>query len=165
MTSFDTGTTLAATVTKTASSSGTFVAQTWMVLFKEPVRITSLVRDLRDVDTYTFSVDGVNVATATTTTVDQTNVTFTLGTPLAVGAGFHTFKVIGTANRRYPYVGGTAATVIGTGAGAVISWGTWAESTSNCVPGTLNFNPPTDTYTYAQVDQQTSSTSTTTMSP
>jgi hypothetical protein len=132
---------LTATATRNNTSGGTFAAQTWTVILTEPAEFLSYVCDSFQADTYTFSIDAVNIASVVCGAT-STNNTFTPAAPVYLAAGSHTFKIIGTASRRYYYISGTTAPAL-TGTGARwLSWFRWAEGGASTTPaGACNFRP------------------------
>lgn len=136
-----TGATLTATVARTTSSAGTFLAATWDVYLPVPVQLQSFVSDILKAGTYSFKCDGVTLATVVVGADATAAVSFTPAAPLELAAGKHTLALTSTAARARYYNSSGTAGVTGTGADYV-GKDEWQEAAGTSVPGTLNFKAP-----------------------
>lgn len=139
-----TGSTLAATVSRTTSSAGSFAAQTRVIHLPVPILFESYVMDIFKAGTYRFAIDGVTVVSGVVVGADNTNnVAFTPAAPIELAAGTHTLSVAVTsaASIRWHYNNVSTAAPSGTGAD-YLGHEQWQEATGNTCPGTYNFKVP-----------------------
>lgn len=115
------------------SGAGGVSAQTWTVTLDADIELYGSLKILRDADAtgYVFSIDAVDLATVTKSGTAMYYFPFIPTSPVAVSAGAHTFKVIGSAARRYFYKSLTGHTP---GPDAhVVGWSVWSEAPASTV--------------------------------
>lgn len=118
-------------------SAGSTTSMTAEVGFICDISFTSLVMDLPHLDTYTLSIDGVDVATVTISGGLGTNSVFTPAAPIPLAFGIHTFKVRGTFSQTWYHNANLQVTGTDPAFGLV---GVWQESSNNAPHWTINFD-------------------------
>lgn len=148
-----TGSTLTHTIVRDTSPATTYSAQSWTVDVPCTIQVESFTADIRSAGSYDFKINGSTVASVSSVSAASSAVVFTLGTPLVLSPGSHTFSLTCGSSVLWYSRGNLNpfnSTVSGTGA-LYLGMSVWTEPAANFVPGTIGFKIADGTR-YAGVD-------------
>lgn len=129
------------TIGRNNTSSGTWNFFSWMVAHHKYLKLYSFASDVFQTDTYTLSIDGLDVGSAASTGgAAPYALTITPATPVVLTPGPHLFRLRGTAARRYYYNAANGTVPSGTYTSGLVVTQSFEGDAATAFPGTLTFD-------------------------